>query len=133
MIDIENEIVDYITDALTKEFPNVTVYGDSALVPSSFPCVTIEEADNYSYEKTQDSGSLENHAVLMYEINVYSNRAGSKKSECKKIFAFVDSLFQKIGFTRTTQSRISINTATDYRLLGRYRAVAGKNKMIYGG
>lgn len=133
MIDIENEIISYITDALKKEFPNITVYSDSSLVPSSFPCVVIEEIDNYDYEKTQDSGSLENHAVLMYETNTYSNKASGRKSECKKIFAFIDDLFKKMGFTRTTRSLISINDSTAHRLIGRYKGIADKNKNIYGG
>lgn len=132
MINIEEDVFDYIANSLEKEFSEVTV-GDETRTPASFPFVSVVEADNYAYEKTKDSGSLENHAVLMYEVNVYSNKTVGKKSECKDIFSYIDELFQKIGFVRTGKSIISINDATGYRLVGRYKAVASKEKIIYGG
>ena len=132
MINIEEDVFDYIANSLEKEFSEVTV-GDETRTPASFPFVSVVEADNYAYEKTKDSGSLENHAVLMYEVNVYSNKTVGKKSECKDIFSYIDELFQKIGFVRTGKSTISINDATGYRLVGRYKAVASKEKIIYGG
>lgn len=132
MINIEEDVFDYIANSLEKEFPKVTV-GDETRTPASFPFVSVVEADNYAYDKTKDSGNLENHAVLMYEVNVYSNKTVGKKSECKEIFSFIDELFQKIGFVRTSKTIISINDATGYRLVGRYKAVASKEKIIYGG
>ncbi len=132
MINIEEDVFDYIANSLEKEFSEVTV-GDETRTPASFPFVSVVEADNYAYEKTKDSGSLENHAVLMYEVNVYSNKTVGKKRECKDIFSYIDELFQKIGFVRTGKSTISINDATGYRLVGRYKAVASKEKIIYGG
>lgn len=132
MINIEEDVFDYIANSLEKEFSEVTV-GDETRTPASFPFVSVVEADNYAYDKTKDSGSLENHAVLMYEVNVYSNKTVGKKRECKDIFSYIDELFQKIGFVRTGKSTISINDATGYRLVGRYKAVASKEKIIYGG
>ena len=132
MINIEEDVFDYIANSLEKEFSEVTV-GDETRTPASFPFVSVVEADNDAYVKTKDSGSLENHAVLMYEVNVYSNKTVGKKSECKDIFSYIDELFQKIGFVRTGKSTISINDATGYRLVGRYKAVASKEKIIYGG
>ena len=132
MINIEEDVFDYIASSLKKKFSEVTV-GDETRTPASFPFVSVVEADNYAYDKTKDSGSLENHAVLMYEVNVYSNKTVGKKRECKDIFSYIDELFQKIGFVRTGKSTISINDATGYRLVGRYKAVASKEKIIYGG
>ncbi len=133
MIDIESDIVDVITTALEERFPGISVYDEEILTPSSFPCVTVEEADNYSYQKTADSKSNENHAVLMYEINVYSNKANGKKRECKNIYSFIDEILLKMGFSRISTEPASIDSTTIYRLVGRYKAVADKNKTIYGG
>ena len=47
--------------------------------PAAFPAVMIEEKANSIYRKSQDSGSVENHASLMYEVNVYSNKQTGKK------------------------------------------------------
>lgn len=132
MINIEEDVFDYIANSLEKNFPEVTV-GDETRTPASFPFVSVVEADNYAYEKTRDSGGIENHAVLMYEVNVYSNKSVGRKSECKEIFMFVDKLFSEIGFARTSKGNISMNDATAYRLIGRYKAVASNEKIIYGG
>ena len=69
MINIEEDVFDYIANSLEKNFPEVTV-GDETRTPASFPFVSVVEADNYVYEKTRDSGGIENDGVLMYEVNV---------------------------------------------------------------
>ena len=73
-----------------------------------------------------------NHARLMYEVNVYSNKQIGKKSECKAIFKVIDDEFATMGFTRILKEPISnLEDATIYRLAGRYTAVVSKNKEIY--
>ena len=96
MIDVENEIIDKIAIELHSQFPGIDVFGEDVRSPSSFPCVSVVEADNYTLRKTQDSGSNENHAVLMYEVNV-SRINNRKKTECKAIF-FSSMMFFKLRF-----------------------------------
>lgn len=131
MIDVEDKVYGNIQTALRASFPNIYIYDEERALPSKFPCVTIIEADNYAYEKTQDSSSLENHAVLMYEVNVYSNKASGKKDECKQIQEIVDKEFQRLGFTRMSKVPISANNATIYRIVSRYSGVVSKNEEIY--
>jgi hypothetical protein len=107
------------------------VYGEDVRTPSSFPCVTIVEADNYAVKSTQDSGCNENHANLMYEVNVYSNRASGRKSECKEILAVIDDMLLGLGFTRTMKNPVSMDDATIYRVISRYTAIVSKNQTIY--
>lgn len=134
MIDIEPEVFTSIATALRKKFPKITVLGESLLVPTSFPCVTIEEADNYSLRSTQDSGSNENHARMMYEVNVYTNtKNGSKKTQCKNIFVTVDEVLSNLGFTRTMRNPIKMEDATVYRLIGRFTCIASKENYIFRG
>ena len=45
MIDIENEIFTRIVTELRSRFPDINVYGEDVRTPSSFPCVSIVEAD----------------------------------------------------------------------------------------
>ena len=90
MIDIENEVFTKIATELRSQFTGINVYGEDVRSPSSFPCVSIVEADNYTLRRTQDSGSNENHANVMYEVNVYSNKTSGKKTECKEIFAVIE-------------------------------------------
>ena len=132
MIDIENEVFSRIATRLRNEFNPVSVYGEYVKSPASFPAVSIEERGNSAYQRTQDSGSLENHASLMYEVNVYSNKKTGKKSQCKEIFKIIDNEFQKLGFTRILKEPIpNLENATIYRMVGRYTAVVSADERIY--
>jgi hypothetical protein len=92
----------------------------------------VEELDNYALERTQDSGSLENHAGLMYEINVFSNLTVGKKTQAKSIFKDIDAVMAGLGFTRTVKTAIpNLENATIYRMVGRYKAVVSKDKTIF--
>ena len=131
MIDIENEVFTRIATELRSRFSKVNVYGEDVRTPSSFPCVSIVEADNYTVKSTQDSGSNENHANLMYEVNVYSNKTSGKKSECKEILSVIDEIFLGMGFTRTMKNPVTMDDATIYRMVSRYTAIVSKNQTIY--
>lgn len=131
MIDIENEIFTAISKAVLAKFPKAKMSPETILSPSVFPCVCAEEADNYAVTSTQDSGSNENHANVMYEVNIYSNKVGGKKAECKTILKIIDGVFSNFGFTRTGMNPIPMNDPTKYRLFARYKAVVSKNKTIY--
>lgn len=132
MVDIETEIFTNVATKLRNKYgARFTVYGETVLTPSEFPCACIEESDNYAYARSGDSGSNENHAELVYEVNVYSNKRNGKKTECKEILAVIDEYFTGVGFTRTTKNPISLDDATKYRLFARYSAVASKDGTIY--
>lgn len=134
MIDIEPEVFTANAKRLRDEFPGITILGESLLVPAAFPAVTIEEADNYSVRATQDSGSNENHARLMYEINVFSNvKNGKKKTQCKEIFCVIDEVMSGLGFTRTMSNPVPMGDSTIYRMVGRYSAIVSKENYIYRG
>lgn len=132
MIDIENEVFNRIATRLREEFNPISVYGEYIKSPAVFPAVIIEERGNNAHERTQDSGSVENHARLMYEVNVYSNKQSGKKSECKSIFKVIDEEFASMGFTRTLKEPISnLEDATIYRMVGRYTAVVAVGGIIF--
>lgn len=131
MIDIENSVFTKVKTALTKQFPNITVESVTTYSPSNFPFLCIEEADNYSYLPTRDTGGNENHATVVFEVNAYSNKATKKKSECKAIIAAVDEVMIGLGFTRNTKTPINLDEATKYRIFARYTAVVSKTNTIY--
>jgi len=131
LIDIENDVFNAVAKPLRALFPKIMIYGEDVSLPSRFPCVTLTEADNYAYNGTQDSASLENHAVLMYEANIYSNKASGKKTECKQIQAAIDKELSRLGFTRISKVPLSSDDAKIYRIVSRYSGVVSKNKEIY--
>lgn len=132
MIDIENELYTQIATALRAEFNPISIFGEMVKAPAVFPAVMVEEKDNSIYQRTQDSGNIENHAVLMYEVNIYSNKTSGKKTECKNIFKVIDEIFASNGFTRTLKEPIpNMEDATIFRMVGRYTAIASNDKRIF--
>lgn len=131
MIDIGNSVYDAVASALRAEFPEINVSSRLILAPEAFPCVTVEEADNYVYTRGIDSGGFENYAELMYEINVFSNRKSGAKEECRQIFSVIDRAMSIMGFVRTGRSPAPGGEATRFRLVSRYHGVADADSVIY--
>ena len=131
MIDIENMVFNAVATDIRTEYPDSYVVGEYVKTPPRFPCVSLIEMDNQSYQRTEDSGGSENHASLMYEINIYSNKTTGKKAECKAIASLIDERMLALGFARTMLQPIpNLDDATIYRMVGRYSAVISKNKEI---
>lgn len=132
MIDCENEIFSKVAESVRAVYPSAFVSSEYVRTPPKFPFVSLIEMSNTAYDRTQSSGGLENHASLMYEVNVYSNKKSGKKSECKAIAALIDSELATLGFSRTMLQPIpNMDDATIYRMTGRYTAVISKDKKLY--
>lgn len=132
MIDVESEVFSRIKAAVTIEVPDINMVSESANIVKKFPCVFLYESDNYANEATATTSDSENHAELMYTVEVYSNKSGLKKSECKKIMSIIDREFSNIGFTRISMQPIPNQPdGALYRIVARYRAVVSKDKTIY--
>lgn len=132
MIDIESEVFNIVSKATRAKYPKIYMTGEYVKSPPSFPCVSLIETDNQIYRNTRDSGTIENHAQVLYEVNVYSNKMSGKKAECKAIIAFIDTQMEALGFTRTLMNPVpNEEDATVYRMVARYRAIVSKEKVIY--
>ena len=129
MIDIESIVIDTVSKAVktaySSTYPGLTICGFSVDVPSSFPCVTIEETGNSTYQKTQDESLTEHQAIVTYDINVYANDASKKKSVAKKIADTVDQTMQSMNFTRRIKSPTPNVDRSIYRFTLRYEAIVG--------
>lgn len=131
MIDIERQIYTPIADALRKQFKGISVSGEYVNAPSKFPYVSIIEQDNYPTPAHLDSGNEELFSTVMYEVNVYSDKAGSNKTVCREIMGFIDKMLYAWNFTRISLSPIpNLENGTIYRLNARYRAETD-GKTIY--
>ena len=132
MIDIESAVFNAVVTKVREQFPNIYMMGEYVKSPSSFPAVSLVEMDNAVRTDTIDSGSNENHANVMYEVNVYSNKTTGKKSECKAIIALIDQEMLALGFVRSTLTPVpNMNDSTIYRMVGRYRATVSPDNKIY--
>lgn len=132
MIDIENEVFTANATALRTAYTGIDVSGEYNPSPAVIPHVSISENDNFVYQKSLTSSATENHASLMYEVNVYTNAKTGKKAQAKAILAVVDTVMLGLGFVRTSSRPIpNYNDATIYRIVARYEAVASKTKQIF--
>ena len=132
MIDIENALFTRIAIAVRLAFPEAYVVGEYVPQPPRMPAVYIVEQDNSVYMPGRDSGDVENYADVAYQVDVFSNRAVGKKTECKQIMAIIDAEFSKLGFTRTFLNPVTnLDEPTIYRMIGLYRAVVSKENYIY--
>lgn len=131
MIDIENTVFNTVATKVREQYPDIYMTGEYVKSPSSFPAASLVEMDNATRTDTIDSGSNENHANVMYEVNVYSNKATGKKSECKAIIALIDKEMLALGFARNMLNPVpNMNDSTIYRMVGRYRATVSSNHEI---
>ena len=122
MIDIESAVFTPVAKALRDAFPGISVSGTYVHAPKSFPHVSLVEQDNYPTGERLDTSERERFATLMYEVNVYSDKASGKKAQCREIMAVIDELLYQKNFTRLSLTPVpNMENANIYRLLARYR------------
>jgi len=131
VIDLENDIFDYAAKALRAAHTGIDVAAEYVEMPAKFPHVSIVEADNRILTRMR-TNNIENAVSVMYECNIYSNKASGKKSEAKAIANTLDDAMSGIGFTRTFREQVpNLRDATIYRIVCRYEAVIDKDFVIY--
>lgn len=122
MTDCENEVYTRIVTVLRDTFPGINIAGEYVKAPSGFPHVSITQSDN-SVVSERMTGSAE-MAQVMFEVNVYSNKAEGKKSECKTIMKVIDTVLFGMNFKRIALTPVpNMEDATIYRLVARYRVM----------
>lgn len=131
MVDIESQVYTRVANAIKARYPKCKCQSMTVLAPTQFPFVCLEEADNYAYRATNDSGD-EKFSQVMYECNIFSNSPTKSKSECKAIQAIVDTEMAAMGFLRITRQPMPMTgEPVTYRLVSRYRGVVGNDETIY--
>ncbi len=134
MIDIESIVFNSVAKPLRARYDGIFVSGEAIDAPPSFPAVSLIERSNAAFANTQTAESRENHAVLMYEVDVYSNLASGKKQQAKAIVGEIDALMESLGFIRTFGQPIdNFADPSIYRYKLRYKGIVGKDNIIYTG
>ena len=122
MIDLENEVYTMVATALRNQFPGIDVASDYVDAPAGLPHVSIYMADNYTPMTEQTNSTKEDYVVMMFQVDVYSNKVDGKKTEAKKIANYVSDLLHAHNFIRTSQSPMpNLRDAGIYRITARYR------------
>lgn len=127
MVDKEKELL----SLLDAGIPEASVSSGDQGNPEEFPALILTEGDNYSYTRTMDSGSYDNHCVLVYFIDAYSDDPKNKKELCKSLISKADEIIQGEGFVRTMCAPVPNLSAPEiYRIRARYEGVVEASRKI---
>ena len=131
MIDVENEVYTMLAQALRAEFPGIDVASEVVSAPASFPHVSCYMGDDYTPIREQTGKNTETFAVMMFQIDIYSNKEQGRKTECKNISKFISDFLFRHNFIRTANIPTpNMNNTSIYRITQRYR-VASDGEQFY--
>lgn len=124
--DIENEVYTKVATALRAQFSDINVSGTYVRSPSAFPFATIIMQDTRNEKRFWTEN--DEYDGLMFEVNVYSNKTNTKKSECKAIANAISDVLTALNFRRTSQNPMpNLEDASIYRIVARYEAITDGN------
>ena len=131
MISIDSEVITAVRDAITEAHGKCFVSGEYLRSVSELPAVSILEMNNYVPTRAIDSGTVENYAEIMYQIDVYSADRSTKKSSARELMKTADEVMIGMGFRRISLNPLpNVNNATIFRMTARYQAVVTKEGYI---
>lgn len=132
MIDHLNEIFTTAAMMLREKHPGITVTGEYTRMPSKFPAATLDEIENITVDRLEDSSDAENFSSLTYRLQVFSNKQSGKKAEARAVFATADGVMRGLGFRRITYTTTpEIYESTIYSITATYEAIADTRGTIY--
>lgn len=134
MIEFENSIFTMISKPLREKYQkNIFITGEQvSTVQKVFPAVSIVQKSNDILMKTRTTDCNENHAIVMIEVDVYSNLNTGKKQQAKEILGQINDILVSHNFTRVfCQPLDNLANAKIYRIKARFKAVIGKDGTIY--
>lgn len=128
---IENLIRGQVSARVKAQFPDTVITTEYSGDKAKFPMVTLEEKDNTTYKRTI-TNSGESHAVIVYEVGIYSNLQTGAREQCKKIAKIICDYFEEMKFTRNMLGFIPNAADTSIkRMAGRFTAVQGIDNRLY--
>lgn len=132
MIDVSNEVFTRVAKAIRGKYFTAKVTGEYIRRPSEFPTVTLDEIENTTVDRLEDSSQNENFVGVTYRLQVFSNKQGGKRAEAREIFATADAEMRSMGFRRVTYTTTpEIYESTIYSITATYEAVVSSEGYMY--
>ena len=126
MIDIENLVLDTVYNGIAAVRNDVHVTRGFIEKTAQFPCVAIREIENAPVQRTDTDACAENYSRVAYMVEVYSDKAGTARSECRDLIKLVDGIMQGMKFRRQRLNEPLNVERTIYRQYARYVAIVQK-------
>ena len=131
MIDVEIPVFATVEKELQLRHPGIFFTGEKLHAPPSLPAASLIEMSNTTYKRSLDESASEHHAIIMYEVESYSNRQTGKKSEAKAIMNVIDEVMLSLNFTRSLLHPVSNEQPGIARYIARYTAVVSEAFELY--
>lgn len=125
MIDIESVVFDTVFNAVSTAFPNARIDNGYVETSAVFPAVSVVETNNVPLKRTNTDNNSENYSRLYYEVNIYSDKQDTAKSEAKAIAKVADDAMKSLKFYRTVMHQLPNQDRTIFRLYMRYEVIVG--------
>lgn len=131
MIDKADEVFDRVMTYVISNHPELTELNfssDDAEAPSTFPFISIVQADTRTYTDGQDDRLQENMAIVMFRIEIYSNKAIGKREECRTLSHDIDDYMHRMNFSRESLGFVqNMSNNSIARMVGTYSVLADEN------
>lgn len=126
MIDIESLVINTVFDGVTAVHPDVPVIKGFIEENAVFPCIVIRETNNIPVQRTNTDDCAENYTRVTYQVDVYSDKEGSARSECRELLKLVDGIMQSMKFRRIHMNEPLNIDRTIFRQYARYVVIVAK-------
>ena len=126
MIDVENLVMDTVINGVHAVYPEIDVQKGFIEENAVFPCIVLRETNNVPVERMNTDDCAENYSRLTYQVDIYSDKAGTQRSECRELLKLVDGLMQGMKFRRTHMNEPLNIKRSIFRQYARYTVIVGK-------
>jgi hypothetical protein len=126
MIDIENLVFDTVYTGLHTSYPNANISSGYDEENAIFPAVVVRQTNNQPYREANTDDCAENYTRVTFEIEVFSDKESTGRSECKELLIAADDIMQSMKFRRIHLNRPINIDRTLWRQYARYEVIVGK-------
>lgn len=126
MIDIENLVFNTVFDGVHAVKSTIDAQKGYNEQTAAYPCIVVRETNNVPLERTNTDDCAENYTRVTYQVDVYSDKEGTARSECRELLGIVDDIMQSMKFRRTHMSEPLNIKRTIYRQYARYTVIVRK-------
>ena len=126
MIDVENLVFDTVFNGVRAVYSDMNVTKGYIEEIAKFPCIVVRETNNVPVQRMNTDDCAENYTQITYQIDVYSDKQGTARSECRTMMNLVDGIMQGMKFRRTHMNEPLNIKRTVFRQYARYTAIVGK-------
>ena len=123
MIDIESIVFDTVYNAVITAYPTARIDAGYVEKSATFPAVSVIETNSIPVQRTSTDDSSENYTRLYYEVNIYSDKQDTAKTEARGIAKVVDAAMQTLKAYRTMMHQLPNQDRTIFRLYMRYELI----------